>query len=213
LQQLREDERTRLARETHDVLGGALTGLKLDLARLRRRMVTGALAPADVPAELDEASRAIDGLVQAVRRIATELRPPLLDDLGLAAAIDWQLQEFARRSGLSTAFSPPAEPVPLEPEQATAVFRVFQEALTNVARHAQATHVQVSLACQPGDHVVLVVQDNGRGLTPQTVANSKSLGLLGMRERVRLLAGELEIQGAAGAGTTVTVRVPVHLDQ
>jgi signal transduction histidine kinase len=131
-----------------------------------------------------------------------------LDDFGLVAAIEWQLQEFGKRSGLDCRFSTTVDELPLAPDAATAMFRVFQETLTNVARHAQATRVEVELTGEDG-RVVLRVADNGRGIAEQEVFGTASLGLLGMRERVHLLAGELHIKGAAGQGTVVVVTVPL----
>jgi signal transduction histidine kinase len=148
--------------------------------------------------------------VTTVRRIATDLRPALLDDFGLAAAMEWQLQEFEKRSGLTCRFTTNAdgETLPLAPEAVTALFRVFQETLTNVARHAQATAVEARLELSDAQ-LELEVRDNGRGITRAEATGRRSLGLLGMRERVALLNGELHLDGAPGQGTRVTVRLPL----
>ncbi len=205
MQDLREEERARIAREIHDDLGGALTGLKLDLRRIR--MSLDGAGP-EFPVHLEALSTAIDDIVRSVRRIATELRPALLDDFGLAAAIEWQLEEFEQRAGIHSQLALAADDLPLAPDVATAVFRVFQEALTNVARHAHATEVHVSLE-QQADCVLLQVRDNGRGIDVSQIAYPKSLGLIGMRERIQLIAGELSIHGEPGQGTTISVRVPL----
>jgi PAS domain S-box-containing protein len=206
VESVREEERTRIAREVHDELGGALTGLKMDLTRLRRQAeaqrATGLLDQVQSMLDL------LDSTVRTVRRIATDLRPGVLDDFGLVAAIEWQLQDFQTRAGIECRFNASVDELPLPPESATAMFRVFQETLTNVARHAQASQVAVDLH-HDGDQVLLRVADNGRGIAAHELTGSKSLGLLGMRERVHLLAGQLEINGRPGAGTVVVVRVPL----
>lgn len=204
LQATREEERQRLSRELHDQLGGALTGLKIDVSQIHRHMPEG-----DTQTKLKGLMTTIDGIVQTVRQLAMELRPGTLDDFGLAAAIEWQLQEFEKRSGIRSRYSAEEGPSELDKEIATAIFRVFQEALTNVVRHAQASEVSVRLQQQIG-YLLLQVHDNGRGINPSDLANVKSLGLLGMRERVRLFSGELDIQGAPGLGTTVQVRIPLQ---
>jgi signal transduction histidine kinase len=207
LQAAREEERIRIARELHDELGGAMTSIKMDLARLRR------LAPQPESAAFTEMaasmSALIDTTVQTVRRIATDLRPGLLDDFGLVAALEWQLGEFAKRTGIECHIKTNVETVDLPPDSATGVFRVFQEALTNVARHAQAARVVVSLV-KNDDHLVLQVRDDGRGVAELELLGTKSLGLLGMRERVRSFSGELLIHGLPGQGTTVRVTIPLR---
>ncbi|MEE9143516.1 MAG: sensor histidine kinase, partial [Candidatus Binatia bacterium] len=150
----------------------------------------------------------VDETVKMVRRIATELRPGVLDDLGIVAAIEWQLREFQNRSGIACEFSSQVESLPLGKVQSTAVFRILQETLTNVARHAGASQVEVSLEERNGD-VVLRVSDDGRGIEESDLHDSKSLGLLGMRERVLLFGGEVRIDGRSGEGTTVMVRIPL----
>jgi PAS domain S-box-containing protein len=203
----REEERKRIAREIHDELGGNMTGLKMALARLAN--AAPKLTTAEVAAQAQAIARDIDGTVQAIRRISTELRPALLDDFGLLAAIEWQLNEFQGRSHIECEFMGLDEDPGLPAEQATAMFRVFQETLTNVARHAQATQVLVSLEMD-GDDLEMRVRDNGRGITEAEAAESRSLGLLGMRERIRLIGGEIEIRGQPGQGTLVRVRIPVR---
>jgi len=204
LQSVREEERARVAREIHDELGQAMTAIKMDLTALIL----------ELPANGNEASKRIerslklvDGTIQAVRRIATELRPGILDDLGLAAAVEWAAEEFQARTGITCHVSLPASDIALDPERATALFRIFQETLTNVARHAKATGVDVTLARNTGD-LFLEVHDDGKGISDEELSERKSLGILGMRERALLLGGELTIIGAPGRGTTVKVRIP-----
>jgi signal transduction histidine kinase len=206
LETVREEERTRIAREVHDELGGALTGLKMDLTRLRRQAEANNLDAVLTQAQAMLAL--LDSTVKTVRRIATDLRPGVLDDFGLVAAIEWQLQDFQTRAGIECQFRATTDDVPLPPEAATAMFRIFQETLTNVARHANATRVEVDLEQHP-DRVLLRVSDNGQGIAQPDVFGTKSLGLLGMRERVHLLAGELDIHGQPGEGTVVVVQVPL----
>ena len=202
----REEERSRLAREIHDELGQDLTGLKMDLAWLQKH--TGPTQK-DLLQKFKAMSDLVDTTIQSVRRIATELRPGILDDLGLLAAMEWQLQEFEKRTGIRCRFTSSLEQVALDADGTTVLFRILQETLTNVARHACATQVEVSLD-QEQDTVSLRVQDNGRGIAESEVDGSKSYGLLGMRERVRLRSGDFTIQGTPGQGTTVVIRLPLN---
>jgi signal transduction histidine kinase len=202
----REEDRARMAREVHDELGQALTGLKMDLAWLQKH--TGPRQK-DLLRKLREMSDLVDTTIQGVRRIATELRPGMLDDLGLVPAMEWQLQEFQKRSGILCSFASRLEEVPLNAEGTTVLFRILQETLTNVARHAAATRVDVSLSEEEG-YVRLRVQDNGRGITQSETNGSTSFGLLGMRERVKLRSGDFAIRGIPGQGTTVVITLPLN---
>ena len=141
-----------------------------------------------------------------------EIRPGILDDLGLAAAVEWQAADFQNRTGISCRLTSPEEGIPLNKDQATAIFRIFQEALTNIARHSQATKVEVALAVENKD-LILQVIDNGRGIKEKDIASPNSLGLIGMRERTFVLGGRLEIRGHPGKGTSVTVRIPLDDEQ
>jgi signal transduction histidine kinase len=152
--------------------------------------------------------RQLDGTIQSVRAIATALRPSVLDELGLVAALDWQTRDFEKRTGIRCEWSMPSVPIPVGPDQATAIFRIYQEILTNVVRHAQASAIQVHLEVSAG-WLVFEVSDNGCGISSSTLAHTNSLGLLGMRERATQWGGDLSIQGSEGKGTTVTVRIPV----
>jgi signal transduction histidine kinase len=207
LESIREEERSRIAREVHDVLGQSLTGIKMDAAWILSRLP-------DTQSKLAERAKSmsalIDSTIQTVRRIAADLRPGILDNLGLVAAVEWQASEFQTRTGIHCRVSSNLRDASLASESATAVFRIFQETLTNVARHAQATIVSVDLGEEKGC-IVLQVVDNGRGIDLAELTQSKSVGLLGMRERAAILGGDLVISGAPGQGTTVILSVPLKL--
>lgn len=205
IEAVRERDRTAIAREIHDELGQALTALKMDVAWVQRRLPNVEPQVAD---KLVEITRAADEIIGSIRRISAELRPGILDDLGLVAAIEWQADEFSQRSGIPCDLTCSIGEIQLERELATGVFRVFQESLTNVVRHANATRIHVRLYLRHGN-IVLEVGDDGIGvpeLTPQS-----SLGLLGMRERARRLDGTCEVRpGDNGKGTLVVLSVPLR---
>lgn len=205
LQLVREEESLRIAREIHDELGGALTGLKMDLSWLDKRLSEPAKAMKQQ--KMRAMLELIDETIQKVRNIATELRPAILDDLGLAAAIEWQTREFQNRTEIECRIISLHEDIRISSEKATAVFRIFQELLTNVARHAEATLVEIRMEKQNGE-VILEVSDNGRGIKESEVTNTKSLGLLGMRERALVFGGQVHIARAEGKGTRVTISIP-----
>lgn len=205
LQLVREEERTLIARELHDELGQACTAIKMDLSSIGRK-TTKKQAP--LRAKIELAMQLVDQMIFTVRRIASELRPRTLDDLGLTSALQWQAQEFESRTGIRCTIALPREPLNLDSERSTAIFRIFQESLTNVARHAGATLVNARLK-QQEDQLMLVVQDNGKGFDARETAGRRSLGLVGMQERALLLHGELTIEGVPGTGTTVTLRIPL----
>jgi signal transduction histidine kinase len=211
LQSVREEERMRISREIHDELGQVLTGLKMDVVSLARRM-SDATATRDWR-QLKERAQSIAELINnailTVRRISTELRPGLLDAVGLTAAIEWQAKEFENRTGIKCRLGLPDADVILDQNRSVAVFRIFQEILTNVTRHAQASEVNIILEAREAD-LFLEARDNGRGIRASEFSNPKSLGLLGMRERTLLLGGEFNIRGVQGKGTTVTVRIPLE---
>jgi signal transduction histidine kinase len=206
LQYVREEERTRIAREVHDELGQALTGLKLDMSWLAARIVRNAKPVQEkVKTMVDH----IDETIQTVRRIATELRPGILDSLGLVAALEWQANEFQSRTGIPCQVVSTVDDSQLQQQFATVFFRIYQETLTNIIRHAKATRVDVRLAEEDGA-LVLTVKDNGRGISEEEIANTRSIGLVGMRERAMLIGGEITLQGVPGKGTTMTLRVPMN---
>jgi PAS domain S-box-containing protein len=212
LQNLREEERTSIAREIHDELGQALTGLKMDLRWLERKLAAAG-APAGTGALQDrlvEASQLVDSTIATVQRIATDLRPGVLDNLGLEAALRLEARRFQERSGIPCRTALPESPLGVPPPAATGLFRIFQEALTNVLRHAQASAVTVSLRGEDSE-LVLEIADDGRGITADDLTAPRSLGLLGMKERASLLGGALTIHRGQERGTVVTVRVPRHV--
>ena len=209
LQSVREEERIHIAREIHDELGQALTGLKIDLNGLVKCFDT------EEPCVMHEKAKVmalnIDRIIQSVRRIASGLRPEVLDEIGLAAAVEWQAREFQRRTGIRCQVTIPSGFTDPDKDRSTAIFRIFQELLTNVARHANATRVKVAL--DESDKLRLSVEDNGRGIKEEQHRGTKSLGLLGLRERVQPFGGSLEIRGVEGKGTRVTVEIPLQVDQ
>jgi PAS domain S-box-containing protein len=206
----REEEGTRIAREIHDELGGALTGLKWDLEKIDRTLNGGARSSqlSEVHKRIGTMNTLIETTIDTVRRISSELRPGVLDDLGLVAAIEWQVQQFQSRTGLVFHWDNQASDVELSRETATAVFRILQEILTNVLRHAHASNIYVKLS-ETKECFELEVRDDGVGITESQRINSRSLGLLGMQERALLVGGEVMISGEEGVGTTVVVRVPL----
>jgi PAS domain S-box-containing protein len=204
LQQVREQERTRIAMELHDDLGQQLTGLKLELSWLGGRLKEGRQPTAD---EVGAMRRLLDAAIASVRRIATELRPLILDDLGFGEAVAWQIAEFAKRSGLEIAVDLQAQALVKDDVLATALFRIVQESLTNVVRHAHASSVQVCLA-RDGADLVLKVCDNGVGMAGDSRAGT-GIGLVSMRERATALGGKLRIAGVPGNGTTIEVTLPL----
>ena len=202
---MREEERIRISREVHDELGQALTGLKIDLSWLGSRL------PKHLDPLIDktrEMSAHIDETIKTVRRISTELRPGILDHLGLVAALEWQAHEFQTRTGIQCRVGNALDRTILDEDLNTVFFRIFQEMLTNITRHAGATRVEVRLAEDNG-RLILEVKDNGRGITPEQISNVKSIGLAGMRERAALLGGQVTISGAPKKGTKVVLAIPL----
>lgn len=208
LQSIRDEEAGRIARELHDELGQTLTGLKMELARVRRLCVQEQGAPASAR-ELEKVITQVDGAIESVRRISSDLHPPVLDRLGLAAALDWLARDREQKAGLAVPVHIVGLHEPLDPMVATTVFRVTQEALTNVIRHAEASLVSVDLVEQDGT-LTLTIKDDGKGIDTRIAEGPRSLGILGMRERARLLGGSFTITGARGAGTTITLVVPAR---
>jgi PAS domain S-box-containing protein len=200
---VREEERARISREVHDELGQSLTAVKMDLAWLAGRLPG---RNGQMLKRIRSTRQLADSIIQSVRRISTELRPAVLD-LGLAAAVEWQVQDFEARSGIQCKVRLLTRDV-VASNASTAMFRIFQETLTNIARHASATRADVVLQKQR-DRLVLLVHDNGRGFDQADPSLSKSLGLLGMRERAAILGGRVNISSAPGKGTTVTAWIPL----
>ena len=204
LQNIREQERAHMAREIHDELGQLLTVLKMDVSWLNKRVVT--TEPA-IKEKFTELLEMLDTTVKTVRRIASELRPTLLDDLGLVAAMEWHLEEFEKRSGIAKEFSTSVTEVAIDDSMKIGLFRILQESLTNVARHSQAQKVNVGLEKNNG-HIILKITDNGKGFDTSRTTR-KTLGLLGMKERTEMMGGEYQITSKPGEGTVVEVKVPV----
>jgi PAS domain S-box-containing protein len=204
IQSAREEERGHIAREIHDELGQILSKLKLDLSWLKKRLTKGQETLVD---KTEQMSDLVDTTIKAVQRISSELRPGVLDYLGLAAAIEWQSKEFKERTGIECAVAISAGIGTPDQNISTAVFRIFQETLTNIIRHANATRVEVSLK-KEDNVLILVVKDNGIGISEEKVSNHASFGLMGMRERARFLGGKVTVNGVTGEGTTVSVLIP-----
>ncbi len=205
LQSIREEEQTRLAREVHDELGQSLTGLQLGLTWLGEK-----LDPQQH--RLQEKVRALlviaDATIQSVQRLSSALRPVVLDDLGLIAAMEWQARVFESHTGIPCAVSSNVEKIDLDQMRATTIFRILQESLTNVARHAGATKVTVAFT-QMDRLLVLVIQDNGKGIAENVISDHRSLGLIGMRERAHACGGNVMVSCPPGGGTVVTARIPL----
>jgi len=214
LQSLREEERSRISREIHDQLGQMLTGLKMDLRWIEKRLAEQESHPALNPI-LDkavEAGELADATLTTVHNIVTELRPGVLEELGLAAALKHEAERFQQRSEIPCELRASVSLPALPRDRATAAFRIFQETLTNVARHAKATKVEIDLGQQEGC-LVLEVRDNGRGISPAALEDSRSFGLVGMKERAAALGGEVSLEPLAGGGTGMRLRLPLANDK
>lgn len=210
LQSSREEERVRIAQEIHDEIGTLMTAIKMDLAFLSKEIAGkgGTRSPEKLCEEIGDTTKLVDNAIQTIHQIVLELRPAVLDHLGLRAALEWQIREFQKRTKIECQFDSNVDELHLDAERSTALFRILQETLTNVARHAQATRVEGSLQEQE-HHLILTVHDNGTGISEEQISGTHRLGLLGMRERAHIFGGEVVLDGAPGEGTTVTVRIPV----
>jgi signal transduction histidine kinase len=205
LQVVREEERTRIARQIHDGLGQAMTALKIDLSWLSKRMAND---QDSIREKMQSMVALIDETIETVHNVSEDLRPGILDDFGLSAAIEWQAEEFQKRTGIECRISLPADGFDLSKEKSTHLFRIVQETLTNVIRHANATKVEINLSEKDGT-LQLEVVDNGRGITAAAITNPKSFGLIGIKERVNSLGGEVNIVGTPNEGTRLMVKMPV----
>jgi two-component system, NarL family, sensor histidine kinase UhpB len=205
VESVREQERVRIAREIHDELGQSLTCMGMDLAFLDRQIDPG---NKDAAARVAALVELVKDTIRCVRRISSELRPSILDDLGLGAAIEWLAHDFETRTQIACVVEVP-EDLSLPFELPTPLFRVCQEALTNVTRHASATRVSIRLSCSTS-HIALTIQDNGRGITEEEIKRYGSLGLLGMKERIGILGGTLDVEGKPGEGTALAIQIPLN---
>jgi len=208
VQNVREEEQARIAREIHDELGQMLTAIKMDIASADKKMERSV---PDAKNHLSDAMSLVDNIIKSVRKIASELRPGILDDLGLEAALDWQSQEFERHNpDIKCLFYSSVQDVQIEKNIATGLYRIYQESLTNIARHAGATKVKAELT-HIDDQLILTVADNGNGFNYEEVKNKKTLGLVGMKERALIIKGELTADSVPGKGTTITITVPLKI--
>lgn len=203
-QTVREEERTMIAREIHDELGQVLTVLKIQNSLVGKKLCPD---QQDLKEKIERAETMIDAAVDSVQKICSKLRPGVLDNLGLIAAIEWQCEEFEKSTNIKTRCNAFKGDLKLRPQKVTAIYRIFQEALTNVARHSGATSVEVNFIVQ-GNNLTLEVKDNGSGISDSRIEGRTSHGLIGMKERALLFSGDVEITGEEGKGTTVMVRIP-----
>jgi signal transduction histidine kinase len=194
----------------HDELGQVLTALKMDLSIVGKDIAEDKLQnPAQIQQEIDCMLKLIDSTIKKIRTLITQLRPEVLDNLGLIPALEWHAQEIGTRTGMKHKFRSNMGEIELNKELATAVFRIFQEALTNIVRHAKATRFDMYLAMKNGT-ISLKISDNGIGITTDNLENSQTFGLLGMKERALVLGGAVEVSGTKGKGTTVLARIPIR---
>ena len=206
LQNVREEERTSISREIHDELGQLLTAIKLDVSWLDRKIQGDVIVKERIGGILSMLTE----MIHSIRRISTQLRPSILDDLGLVEALRWQVRDFQKRGGVRVQFECPEESLKLEAGVTTGLFRIFQEALTNIARHAEATAVSACLF-KEGEQLVLTITDNGKGFDQHAAKKKKTLGLLGMKERTLMMKGVYEISSQPGNGTSLRVSVPLQM--
>lgn len=206
LELVREEERTKLARELHDELGQLLTGLKMDLSWMVKRLPK---AEGLIVEKANTMNELIDEAAQIVKRVSSELRPGVLDHLGLVAAIEWQAQELGKRTEISFQFKPGAKEIVLDQDRSTTIFRICQEALTNIVRHASASKVEITLKEELGG-IVLRISDNGKGIEEEQRSDPKAFGLISMRERAHSWGGDVKINGSPGKGTIVVITIPLN---
>jgi len=203
-----EQEKKRIAREIHDGLGSALSALKMELSLLRRRLEPGNSDP-EIEKQIRSMSALVEGTVDLVRKLATELRPEVLDELGLIATLRWYTRDFGERAGFTSGFTVYPKDFKLDPALSTAIFRIFQEIMNNVAKHSAAGRVTVFLRKQ--QHQFLMrVRDDGIGIHEEELNHKRSFGIIGMQERVKLLKGQMKITGIKGKGTTVLLEIPIQ---
>ena len=204
IQSIREEERTMISREIHDELGQVLTALKIQVSLLANKLNKN---QEPLKQKINSLADMIDASVESVQKISSKLRPGILDELGLIAAIEWQTEEFEKNTNIKCSLVLPKDEIKLERDKTTAIFRIFQEALTNIVRHSGATKATISLLNHQSN-ISLEIQDNGRGITEGQVKDFKSLGIHGMIERAMVFGGHVDIEGFPGSGTLVKVEIP-----
>jgi signal transduction histidine kinase len=211
LQRIREEERTYIAREIHDELGQTLTAMNIDLAVVEKQLLKAGTSTTVTQAiqKVRALSRLVEATIQKTRNLALELRPDVLDSVGLEAALEWQAREFQRRTNIQCDLQLQHSSLKVDEPKSTAIFRIFQESLTNIARHAEATKIEIRLE-EVGGVLILEIRDNGKGIEQSEIVAVRSIGIIGMRERASSLGGDVRIDGIPGKGTTVIVEIPLH---
>ena len=205
IQQVREEEKSRIAREVHDQLGQELTALKIDAIQLGKKLAAG---QTDLKSKIESMTQTIDETIKSVQHIATELRPPILDAFGICEAISWQANEFQKRHGLKFDLKLSQSQVEIDKSLQTSLFRVFQEAVINILRHANASQVKVNMSYEKRN-LIFIIEDNGIGIKKRDLESPESLGLIGIKERVYPWDGQVNFEGPPGKGTIVTVTIPL----
>jgi two-component system, NarL family, sensor histidine kinase UhpB len=205
LQSAREEEQKQIARELHDELGGALTSIKYDMLWLGKHTAM----KRDVKKRYQAIRDMVDTTTKTVQRISSGLRPKILDTVGLAAAVEWHVREFTKRTSIEVKLDQTGTLPPLDDAVATGIYRIIQEALTNVARHSEATRVEVAMRLNDGE-LQVEISDNGKGIEQAMIVHSESLGILSMQERARTLGGKIAITGNPGKGTRIALTAPIH---
>ena len=208
LQNVREEERIRIAREIHDELGQLLTGIKIDISWLKKKLADTVKPTDPIQAKIDSLLGLTDSVIATTRELSLSLRPGILDDLGLVAAINWEMKRFQEKTGIICTLESAMAEIAIPEDYTTALFRICQECLTNIIRYAHATEVNITLT-EKGGNIVFTIEDNGKGIKTENIRSPLSLGILGMRERIVSLRGMFSIRGAPGKGTKVRVEVPV----
>jgi signal transduction histidine kinase len=207
IENIREEERQNISKEIHDELGQYLTVLKMDVSRLGKKVTA---IDASFTTNINIILESINKLVETVRKISSELRPGMLDDIGLAATLDWYCQDFSKKTGIKTSFNSDLDNDKFSQQLNTSIFRILQESLTNVVKHSEARVAEVSLSCE-GHHLVLLIEDNGKGLDFSVVNTNKGLGILVMKERAMTISGTYNITSTPGKGTSIEVSVPLSM--
>ena len=205
IQQVREEEKSRIAREVHDQLGQELTALKIDAIQLGKKLAAG---QTDLKSKIESMTQTIDETIKSVQHIATELRPPILDAFGICEAISWQANEFQKRHGLKFDLKLSQSQVEIDKSLQTSLFRVFQEAVINILRHANASQVKVNMSYEKRN-LIFIIEDNGIGIKKRDLESPESLGLIGIKERVYPWDGQVNFEGPPGKGTIVTITIPI----